>query len=116
MTNHFFSSHGQEVSEVDDSSLSISIRLAFYIYWNDSRIIRLKDGEQSIQLGSAAFEKYFLPDFYIYKLLDFKQMEFADPLKALLLTPAGKMWYVSIPVTKQLRNGYFLFSYLTWRQ
>ena len=108
MTKHFFPSFEQEVSEVDDSALSISIRLAFYIYWNDSRIIRLKDGEQSIQLGSAAFEKYFLPDFYIYKLLDFKQMEFADPLKALLLTPAGKMWYVSIPVTIQLRNGYFL--------
>ena len=83
----------QEVSGVDDAALSISIRLTFYVFWNDSRVIRLKDGDLNIQLGSAALEKYFLPDFYIYNLLDFKQSEFADPLKALLLTPEGKMWY-----------------------
>ena len=82
----------QEVSGVDDAALSISIRLTFYVFWNDSRVIRLKDGDLNIQLGSAALEKYFLPDFYIYNLLDFKQSEFADPLKALLLTPEGKMW------------------------
>ena len=81
------------MSGVDDAALSISIRLTFYVFWNDSRVIRLKDGDLNIQLGSAALEKYFLPDFYIYNLLDFKQSEFADPLKALLLTPEGKMWY-----------------------
>ena len=32
----------QEVAGVDDSSLSISTRLVFYVYWNDSRVIRLK--------------------------------------------------------------------------
>lgn len=77
---------------MDDSALSISIRLAFYVFWNDSRVIRLKDGDLNIQLGAQALEKYFLPDFYIYKLLDFKQMSFADPLKALFITPKGLMW------------------------
>ena len=83
----------QEVSEVDDSELSVSIRIAFYVYWNDSRVIRLKDGDLNIQLGYDALDKYFLPDFYVYELLDFKQMEFANPLKAILLTPEGLMWY-----------------------
>ena len=35
----------QEVAGVDDSSLSISTRLVFYVYWNDSRVIRLKVGK-----------------------------------------------------------------------
>ena len=83
----------QEVSHVDDIALSISIRLVFYVYWNDSRVIRLKEDDgRNIQLGQYNIDKYFLPDFYIYNLLDFKQSEFADPLKAILLTPSGKMW------------------------
>ena len=98
------------MSGVDDAALSISIRLTFYVFWNDSRVIRLKDGDLNIQLGSAALEKYFLPDFYIYNLLDFKQSEFADPLKALLLTPEGKMWYdmilfLNVHCTFQAQNA-----------
>ena len=83
----------QEVSNVDDTALSISIRLVFYVYWNDSRVIRLKEDDgRNIQLGQYNIDKYFLPDFYIYNLLDFKQSEFADPLKAILLTPSGQIW------------------------
>ena len=83
----------QEVSNVDDSALSVSIRLVFYVYWNDSRVVRLKEDDgRSIQLGMKNIDKYFLPDFYIYNLLDFKQSEFADPLKAILLTPSGQIW------------------------
>ena len=77
---------------MDDAALSISIRLAFYMFWNDSRVVRVKEGTRNIQLGFQNIGKYFLPDFYIYNLLDFKQSEFADPIKALLLTPKGLMW------------------------
>ena len=91
----WFSLFFQEVSNVDDTSLSVSVRLVFYVYWNDSRVVRLKEDDgRSISLGMKNLDKYFLPDFYIYNLLDFKQSEFADPLKALFLTPKGKIWYV----------------------
>ena len=82
----------QEVSGVDDAALSISIRLVFYVYWNDSRVVRLKKGDRSMQLGFQNVDKYFLPDFYIYNLLDFQLSEFADPLKTIFLTPDSRMW------------------------
>ena len=82
----------QEVSGVDDSALSISIRLVFYVYWNDSRVVRLKEGDRSMQLGFQNVDKYFLPDFYIYNLLGFQLSEFADPLKTIFLTPDSRMW------------------------
>ena len=65
------------------------------MFWNDSRILRLKAGDRNIHLGMQNIDKYFLPDFYIYNLLDFKQSEFADKLKAVLLTPEGKIWFYS---------------------
>ena len=82
----------QEVSGVDDSALSVSIRLVFYVYWNDSRVVRLKKGDRSMQLGFQNVDKYFLPDFYIYNLLGFQLSEFADPLKTIFLTPDSRMW------------------------
>ncbi len=83
----------QEVSGVDDKELSVSLRLVFYVFWNDSRVVRLKPGDRNIHLGLKNVDKYFLPDFYIYDLLDFTQSKFADELKAVLLTPEGKIWY-----------------------
>ena len=77
---------------MDDTALSIAIRLSFYVFWNDSRVVRVKEGTRNIQLGVQNIGKYFLPDLYIYNLLDFKQSAFADPLKSLLITPKGLMW------------------------
>ena len=82
----------QEVSGVDDSSLSVSSRIAFYVYWNDTRVVRLKPGDRSMNLGQKNLDQYFLPDFYVYNLLEFKQSEFADPLKSIFITPDDKMW------------------------
>ena len=65
----------------------------FCQYRNWYRNLKFKENDgRSIQLGLKNIDNFFLPDFYIYNLLDFKQSEFADPLKAILLTPEGKIW------------------------
>ena len=104
------------MSGVDDTALSISIRLSFYVFWNDSRVVRLKEGDRNLPLGAKDLGKYFLPDFYIYNLLDFKQSEFADPLKALSIKPNGLLWlYMEGIVTVGCSMDFSKYPYDTHR-
>ena len=34
-----------------------------------------------------------MPDFYVYSMVDYKPLRFADDIKAILLTPKGYIWY-----------------------
>jgi hypothetical protein len=45
-----------------------------------------------MHLGIQNIDNYFLPDFYIYSLLEYTQMTFSEDVKALLLTPKSLMW------------------------
>ena len=78
---------------VDDQTLSVSIRMAFYSFWNDSRVVRFKVGTANINLGQKNIENYFIPDFYLYSHMDFMQSKFGETdMNYLGLSPEGLMW------------------------
>ena len=73
-------------------ALTVATKIQFYVSWNDSRITFNKEPIKNINLGLKKLDKYFLPDFYIYNLLDFEQSKFAEKQKSLQLTTKGLIW------------------------
>ena len=61
---------------MDDKMLTVSIRMVICGLWKDSRIARLAENEEILKFPN--FDDYFVPDFYIYDLLDFKLSHFGE--------------------------------------
>ena len=84
---------------MDDKARSLSVKVSMYATWNDSRIINMdKKSSDNVNLasGTEMYHNYFLPDFYVYSLLDFKQSKFAsEPNQFISLTPKGQTYYFS---------------------
>ena len=67
--------------------------MAFRSAWNDSRVIRTKNGSTLLNLGQNNIENYFIPDYYIYSHMDFMQSKFGERnMDYLGLSPEGLMW------------------------
>ena len=83
----------KELTDVNDKARQVSIKVSLYANWNDSRIERLDmKSQQNINLASGKnVANFYVPDFYVYNLLDFQQSMFgSEPTQFLLLTPEGK--------------------------
>ena len=63
-------------------------------FWRDSRVVRLARNEEVLNLPN--FDDYFVPDFYIYDLLDFKLSHFGEKnIKILSLTSDNRLRFYS---------------------
>ena len=62
--------------------------------WKDSRVLRLAENQEILYLPN--FDDYFVPDFYIYDLLDFKLSHFGEKnIRILSLTSEDKLRFYS---------------------
>ena len=64
-----------------DNNFQMEIKMYFYFYWNDTRITKMTNlNETSWQpvKASLARSKFYVPELYIYLIAEFKTLQAFD--------------------------------------